>query len=119
MKHFDLTTRSGMLDAAMTTGMMGVWGRFADVLDPLGIVGKAYGLIRKCLSPEESVAKQYGRQMEILKVLFQYAKDTKCDVEAEFDDGVLNGLEAEVPSFGRMQIGSRANGKCKVIIRGR
>lgn len=119
MKRFDLTTQSGMLEAATTTGMIGKWGRYAEVFDPFGVVEKAYGLIRKFLSPEVAVTKQYERQREMLKMLFQYAKDSKCDVEAEFDDGVLNGIEAEIPRFGHVQAGSRANGKCKVTIRGR
>lgn len=119
MKRFDLTTQSGMLDAATTTGGMGVLGRCVDVFAPFGVVEKACWLIKKLLSPEVSVAKQYERQGVMLKLLFQYAKDNKCDVEAEFDDGVLNGIEAEFPRWGHMQMGVRANGKCKVIIRGR
>ena len=119
MKHFDLTTQSGMQDAAKTTGMMGVWWRCMDVFNPVVAAEKAWWLIKKLLSPEESVAKQYKMQREMLKELFRYAKDNKCDVEAEFDDGVLNGIEAEIPRFGHVQAGARANGKCKVTIRGR
>lgn len=40
MKRFDLTTQSGMLEAATTTGMIGKWGRYAEVFDPFGVVEK-------------------------------------------------------------------------------
>ena len=65
MKHFDLTTQSGMQDAAKTTGMMGVWWRCMDVFNPVVAAEKADIALQLTLQVRNKAVEAYQEIMRM------------------------------------------------------